>query len=124
MSCPSPSQTLPRSARVRSRRDFARVFGSRLRASDRWITLYAAANEQGCARLGISVGRRFGGAVRRNRIKRLIREAFRHIRHELRPPADWIVIPRRESEPTAAELQRSIRTLAEKLGERLESRDG
>lgn len=130
-------QTLPRSARVRSRKDFTRIFNLRLRASDQWITLYAAPRESETAgdgvsgppqwgegaRLGISVGRRVGNAVRRNRVKRLVREAFRRLRHELPAGMDCVVVPRPGPEPTLPDLQQSIRDLARRLERRLERRD-
>ena len=113
-------QTLPRSTRLRSRKAFARVFEQRLRASDPRVILYAAPNDQGIARLGISVSARIGGAVQRNRMKRLVREAFRRLRHELPPGTDWIVVPKSGPQPTVSDLQRSIRQLAGRLKPRLE----
>lgn len=121
MTKPTPRATLPRSARIRGQNDFRRIFRRRLRASDRWITLYADRNSAAFARLGIAASRRLGNAVRRNRIKRLVREAFRRLRHELPPGTDWIVIPKPGDEPTLDDLQQSIRQLARRLEPMLES---
>ena len=44
------------------------------------------------ARLGISIGKRYGSSVKRNRFKRIVREAFRLNKHEM-PPFDMIVMP-------------------------------
>jgi ribonuclease P protein component len=58
------------------------------------MTLFACKTDESVARLGIAATRKLGGAVRRNRAKRLVRELFR-----LRKPAaglDIIVVPRRE----------------------------
>ncbi|MBI4578482.1 MAG: ribonuclease P protein component [Planctomycetes bacterium] len=115
----SPRNTLPRSVRIRSRRDFDRAFRGGIRASDRWMTLYVGRNEGLPARLGISVARRFGTAVRRNRMKRLIREAFRTMRHELPPATDWIALPRRGEQATVEQLKASFRDLARRLAGRI-----
>lgn len=56
----------------------------------------------GQARLGVTVSRRVGGAVARNRIKRLVREVFRKNRAALGVPLDVVVIAR----PAAAEAPR------------------
>jgi len=115
MAEPKRRYTLPRSVRLRSRREFDYVFTHGVRLSDAYLTAFVARREGGPARLGIGVGRRFGRAVRRNRIKRLIREAFRHVRHELPPGSDWVIIPRPGVEPSVRQIQDSIRRLAGRL---------
>jgi ribonuclease P protein component len=52
-------------------------------------------------------------------MKRLIREAFRHVRHELPGGMDLVVVPRPGREPTVEELQDSLRRLAGELKPRL-----
>lgn len=125
MAEPDPRLTLLRSVRLRTRMDFDRVFAARRSAGDACIRLYAQDNAVGYARVGLAVGRRYGNAVRRNRIKRLLREAFRHVRHTL-PPADYIILPLPGAEPSVAQLQNSIRRLADKLarGRQAEERQG
>jgi len=115
MSEPHRRETLPRSVRLRSRKAFGRVFGQRLRASDRRLTLYVAPSEQAITRLGIAVSHRLGTAVRRNRIKRLVREAFRRLRHQLPAGTDWVVVPKPGPEPTVPDLERSLGELAARL---------
>ena len=56
--------------------------------------MFLLANEHGVGRLGIAATRKFGGAVQRNRAKRLIREVFR--RNKIAPGFDIVVIPNRE----------------------------
>lgn len=114
---PSPRQTLPRRARIRSRADFSRVFNQRNRAGDGTLTVYLGRNEAGTARLGIAAGRALGKAVVRNRVKRLVREAFRRFRADLPPGTDWVVVPRR-ADVSLREMDASLRHLAERLLQR------
>ena len=58
------------------------------------MTLRILPNGLGHSRLGIVVGRRHGNAVRRNRMKRLLREAFRLNRGMLSVPCDVVIVPR------------------------------
>lgn len=58
------------------------------------MTLVGLPGEQACSRLGIVAPRRLGNAVRRNLIKRLVRELFRHGKPI--PVTDLVVLPFRE----------------------------
>jgi len=62
---------------MRRRAEFLRIFRHGARHSGQGLSVYAAPNELGLNRLGVSVGRKHGNAVTRNRIRRLIKEAFR-----------------------------------------------
>lgn len=70
---------LPKARRLLRRRQFDRVFERRCRCEDRRFTVYGAPNGTEEPRIGIVVSRRVSTrAVDRNRIKRTIRETFRH----------------------------------------------
>jgi ribonuclease P protein component len=103
--------------RVTSRRDIARLFERGRRSADGVITMYAVPNESpdGVSRAGVGVSKRHGCAVRRNRLKRLCREAFRLSRAELPGGWDFMIIPRAGADHTLVRLQRSVRYLARKL---------
>ena len=63
---------------VRRRADFEQIYETGTRVSGRLMTVFASATRQPTARLGIAATRKIGGAVVRNRAKRLVRELFRH----------------------------------------------
>ena len=74
----------PRSARLLQRREYQRIFAGALRSGDSGFTVLAAPNSDGAARLGLAISKReTRAAVRRNRIKRRIRESFRRRREQL-----------------------------------------
>src|SRR5229473_2898749 len=79
--------------------DFKRVYDRRRSASDDWLIVYACPNGLPHLRLGLSVSRKVGPAVLRNRLRRLYREAFRLSRHEMPVGLDLVVIPRKSGVP-------------------------
>ena len=75
--------------------------------------MFLLANEHGVGRLGIAATRKFGGAVQRNRAKRLIREVFR--RNKIAPGFDVVVIPKRELlDASLSALEADYRTTIER----------
>lgn len=90
------SERFSKARRVRQRGEFQRVFDSGVRTHGRFLTLIAAANGGKPCRLGIVASRKLGGAVQRNRAKRLIREMFRRSSPFRVDHVDLVVIPRRE----------------------------
>ena len=104
--------TLPASRRLRRQRDFARLYNARCSVSDRHLIVYAVANGVGHPRLGLAVGKRFGNAVRRNRFKRLLREAFRLEQHAMPADFDYVLIPRLGPPAELADYRQSVRNLA------------
>ena len=81
----------PKSERLVSNRQFRAVYARRLSATDGFLVLYARENQCGFARLGISIAKSSGKAVIRNRLKRLLREAFRQNKQRIPPRFDYVV---------------------------------
>jgi ribonuclease P protein component len=91
----------------------------RCSVADQWIIVFGYPNGLPHPRLGISASRRLGGAVVRNRWKRLVRVAFRLSRPRLPEGIDLIVIPRPNTEPTLASLLESLPQLAAGLARKM-----
>ncbi len=118
---------MPRWMRLARRGDFQRVYREGSRARGGFFTVVAAPNPRGETRLGLSIGRRvFRGAVDRNRLRRLIREAFR-LEYECLPKGFDLIAVGSEpaARPTLEEARRELVRAAERAArrsrERLES---
>jgi ribonuclease P protein component len=99
--------------------EFERCYANKRSVSDGVLIVYACENGLPHPRLGCSVSKKIGGAVVRNRYKRLFREAFRLLQHELPSGIDLILIPRAGEEPTLAAVQESLLKLARQVHRRL-----
>ncbi len=80
--------------RIRRRADFQRVYQHGVKVHGRLSTLFVLSNDLAVGRLGIAATKKLGGAVQRNRAKRLIREVFR--RNKIAPGFDLVVVPKRD----------------------------
>jgi len=99
--------------------DFRRVYQRRCAASDNLLLVLGCENDLPHARLGLSVSRKVGNAVVRNRWKRLIRESFRITRRRLPEGVDLVIIPRQGATPTLAAMLESLPRLAGRVGRKL-----
>ena len=106
--------------RLRTHAEFQRVYHRHCSIADKRIIVYGCVNELGHPRLGLSVSRKVGNAVLRNRWKRLLREAFRLRVRNLSAGIDLVVIPRRDVTPTFAGLLDSLPALAQRLVRKIE----
>ena len=103
--------------RIRKRSEYQRIYDQGRKISSRSFTLFLLENDLDRPRLGITVTRRIGGSVQRNRVKRLCREWFRKARVEL-PPVDIVInakggIHRQTLESLSRELDGRVRRFAE-----------
>ena len=99
--------------RIRRRPEFQLVYERGAKVHSRYSTVFIMPNAGAVGRLGIAATRKLGGAVRRNRAKRLIREVFR--RNKIAPGFDVVVIPKRELlDASLTDLEADYRTLIER----------
>jgi ribonuclease P protein component len=95
MTAPKNGLGLPKSARIKQRRDFDRIRAKGRRLTSgcliaNWLALPAEAQ----SRLGVITSRKVGPATVRNRARRLLRETFRRHQHDLAGPATIVLVAR------------------------------
>src|SRR5690349_6564511 len=112
--------------------EFERVYRQGRSKGNRFLVLYAfprgedGARDQDGPRLGLSVSRRVGGSVDRNRVKRVLREAFWAEVPRLPAGADYVVVARPEARDLAERegmpgIRRALAELVEAMGGRPEA---
>ena len=84
--------SFPKKRRLASNRQFKAVLDHGRRVGNSLLTLYLAPNQCGYPRLGVSVGKSSGNAVVRNRLKRLLREAFRQSQDRIPQEFDYVLM--------------------------------
>jgi ribonuclease P protein component len=100
MTAPAKPAGLPKRRRLATQRHFRAVYQQGRRAGGEWLTVVVRRRRDGDgdARVGVSVSKDHGGAVRRNKLKRLLREAFRLERQRLPAAIDVVLIPRQRAD--------------------------
>jgi len=100
---PSPSNGLPRTERLRKRAGFQAVQkrGRKLHTEHFLVFVLAHPTAEGKAppapRLGVTVSRKIGGSVTRNRVKRLVREAFRRTKTLFPRGVDVVFVAKKQA---------------------------
>ena len=110
--------TLPARLRLRHKGDFDAAYARGRRVGDGFFAVTVMRNDVGTPRLGLAVAvKTAGGAVARNRLRRIIRESFRLHQQEL-PAADLVVSARPPARTAAAGVLRArLAALWKKVGE-------
>ncbi|WP_295100470.1 ribonuclease P protein component [uncultured Candidatus Kuenenia sp.] len=86
--------TFTKAERLLRKKEFDKVFDEGKVFKNKFLVLYVAPGVQKCSRMGLVVSKKIGNAVRRNRVKRLLREVFRLNKNRLTVPVDIVIIPR------------------------------
>ena len=118
--------SFPKKKRLVSNSQFRAVMARGRRLSNGLLTLYMAQNDLEYSRLGVSVGKSHGNAVVRNRLKRLMREAFRQNQDRIPAGFDYLLMisprwPKKSNgektpkEPTFEQVKASLLALAGSL---------
>lgn len=113
----------PATAHLRRGADFRRVYDRKCKAADGVLLIFVDRCPQTETRIGLSVSRKHGNAVVRNRLKRLLREAFRLSGDRLPTGLDLVVIPLAKDRASLPAYIESLTRLCRKLLRRLEVAD-
>ncbi|MEZ6102180.1 MAG: ribonuclease P protein component [Pirellulaceae bacterium] len=109
----------PPSMRLRSSDEFRRVYNFKQSVADDVLIVYGRPNQLARPRIGLSVSKKIGNAVQRNRWKRHIREAFRLTRHQFPYAIDVVVLPRRDAQLDGTRIRQSLVALVHRLQRKL-----
>ncbi|AGJ64245.1 ribonuclease P protein component [Chlamydia trachomatis] len=100
--------TLPKNARLLKRKQFVYVQrNGRCCRADQVTLRVVPSRHSNTSKVGITVSKKFGKAHQRNRFKRIVREAFRHVRPNL-PGCQVVISPRGNSQPDFLKLSEEL----------------
>jgi len=105
---PEKSYTFPRAHRLGGKIAFAAVYAAAGKQSRGPLALYSKPNDLPHCRWGLSVSRRVGNAVRRNRVKRLLRESIRLLQHDFPAGYDIVIVVRPHDPIVLADYQKIL----------------
>ena len=100
--------------------DFQAVYDRRRSSADGTLVVYARENGLAHSRVGLSVSKKFGSAVRRNRIRRLLREAYRLTKEDLPGGYDLVLIPRPLDDYDLDDIRQSLAKLTKQAVKKIQ----
>ena len=86
---------LPKKIILRKKIEFNKVYNKGRSYSNHAIVIHVMKSDEIKGKVGFAVGKKNGNAVVRNRVKRLLRESYRHCRHEIKPDVSMVLIARK-----------------------------
>lgn len=105
-------QTLGKHERIRKRKQYVIIYQQGKRSYSENFTAVVCQNQLGTKRLGIAVSKKVGGAVKRNRAKRLIREFFRLNKLKFSASRDFVIVVKKDiSSLTYQDVCRELESL-------------
>lgn len=108
---------LPKMPRLTANRDFRRVYRAGQSYGNRWVVLYVLPRRDTSRRIGFSVGKKLGGAVVRNRVKRRLREVCRLQQHHIAGGYDMVLVARQAAvQADFAVLTRAVADVLRRAG--------
>ena len=81
-------------SKLKENYEFRRAYKKGKSFASPYLIIYAIKNRRGGTRLGITAGKKIGGAVQRNRAKRVITAAFRECLQGIEPGYDFVIVAR------------------------------
>lgn len=121
MSDSATDQSFPRKHRLSGRSEFGTVFSRRHRRECGPLLVYATPSSEPGGRLGLSVSRKVGNSVRRNRIKRRLREAWRQDHSGYPDAYDLVIVVRPHEDLAVDQYRHHLKRAVDMLHETMET---
>jgi ribonuclease P protein component len=108
---------LPKAARLVDKREFKNVYTRGRSGATDLVVVYVLPTREGPIRFGFTVGKKVGGAVVRNRVKRLLRAAVREMLPEMTGSFDSVIIARvKSAQASFADISTALRKQFKRAG--------
>ncbi len=102
---------------IKKNYEFSKIYKKSKYYVGKYIVLYVTANKLDINRIGITISRKFGKSVKRNRIRRLIKENYRVYEDTLKKGNDLVFVARKTDDmPTYTEIKKEMKFLFKRLG--------
>lgn len=96
---------------IKNNREFQNIYRKGKYAVSKSLTVYMLPNDLDYNRVGITASRNYGKSVKRNRIRRLIRESYRAVNENLRTGYDFVIVARKRNETELPDFRKIYKEL-------------